>query len=333
MDVTIACATRVAFDLDSPRTEGLGGIETACIELARALATRGHGVTLLTRTHQTRAGAGVKNMALDALADLTGDVLVVASNAEWMKGSKHPRHVLWLHNRLALNKAARRGQIGPMLRHRPHAAFGSVAAERACSRLYPFASRHIIPLGVSAEFLTSRLDAPRSPRFVWASNPRGELKPTVQAWLRAHAQIPAGASFELFGVDEGSLGLSPAEAGKAGIVLHPRLTKADLAKSYESAAAMICPGSPGETFCLAAAEAQCAGLPVITLGTGALSERVQHGVNGLICRDMPQVSDAIVALARDPELLALLREGTHRIRPVMGWDRVAKLWESFLMRL
>ncbi|KAB2917034.1 MAG: glycosyltransferase family 4 protein [Hyphomicrobiaceae bacterium] len=333
MDITIACATRVAFHLDSPKAEGLGGIETASIEFAKSLAARGHAVTLLTRTDQTRAAAGVKNMALEALPDLTGDVLIVASNAEWMRGSKHSRHVLWLHNHLALNKAARRGQIGPMLRHRPHAVFGSVAAERACSRLYPFVSRHIIPLGVSAEFLSSRLDAPRSLRFVWASNPRGELKPTVQAWLRAHAQIPTGASFDLFGVDEGSLGLSPAQAGKASIVLHPRLTKADLARSYESAAAMVCPGSPGETFCLAAAEAQCAGLPVITLGTGALAERVQHGVNGLVCRDMTELADAVVALARDAELLGLLREGAQRMRPVMGWDRVAKLWESFLTRL
>lgn len=333
MHITIACPTKVAFNLESPRTEGLGGIETACTELAFALAERGHAVTLLTRTDQAKTSSGVINIGLDALADLSGDVLIVAGDARPIGHSRHPRNVLWFHNELAIEKAVRRGQIGPIMRYRPHAVFGGIIAERACSSLYPFASRQAIPLGVSAEFLSSRLDAPRSARFVWASKPRRELKSTIRAWLRAHTLMPEGSSFHLFGVDVEALGITEDQRRDADIVVHARQTKTALATFYETALAMICTGTRGETFCLAAAEAQCAGLPVVTLGIGALLERVQHGINGLVCRDMTQLSDALIAIARDKELSALLRDGAQRNRAVMGWHRVANLWESYLTSL
>jgi glycosyltransferase involved in cell wall biosynthesis len=333
MRVTIACATNVVFNLESPRSEGLGGIETACIELALALAARGHAVTLLTRTDKPMSLSGVANEKLDTLADVTGDALIVTNDARPFRLSRHTHRVLWFHNELPIEKGIRRGQLGAIVRYHPHAVFGGVVADRACSSLYPFASRQAIPLGVSAEFLSSRLDMSRSLKFVWISKPRRELKPTVEAWLRAHPRLPKGTSFHLFGVDQPALGIAVDEARRSDIVLHPRQTKAELATFYESAIAAICPGSKGETFCLAAAEAQCAGLPVLTLGIGALTERVQHGINGLVCRDTNQLSDALVEIATDTELCTLLRRGAQHNRALMSWDRVAALWEGWLKRL
>ena len=332
MQITIACPTKVSFNLHSPQSRGLGGIETACIELASALAVRGHAVTLLTPTDTSQSVAGVTNGSLDALGETTGDVLLIANDARPIGRSRHGCNVFWMHNPLALEKSVRKRQLGPIVRHRPHAVFGSIFAERDCSRLYPFGSRHTIPLGISAPFLSSRLDLPRSPHFVWASQPSRGLKPTVQAWLKAFPQMP-DASFHLFGARAERTGLTEAELRDANIVPHPRQTKAGLAAFYETASAMIYPGAADETFCLAAAEAQCAGLPVVTLGIGALADRVQHGVNGMICRNMDDLATTLVALFNDPDLLARLREGAQSLRPLMTWARVAKLWESLLMRL
>jgi glycosyltransferase involved in cell wall biosynthesis len=271
-------------------------------------------------------------VGLDAIDSINDGILIVANDATLFGRAHYPCNVMWIHNPLALEKAVRKGQMVPIIRHRPHAVFGGPLAEQVCSRFYPFASRNAIPLGISRPFLSSRLDRPRSPIFVWASQQQRGLKQTVQAWLRAASCMP-GASFHIFSANPESTGLTDARIRDASIVLHPRLTKASLAAFYETASAMIYPGAHDETFCLAAAEAQCAGLPVITLGIGSLSERVQHGINGLICRDMNDLTETVIAVFKDPDLLAHLREGAPAQRPLMTWARVAKLWESLLMRL
>jgi glycosyltransferase involved in cell wall biosynthesis len=332
MNLTIACPTKVSFHLESQQSQGLGGIETACIELANALAARGHAITLLTRTDAPRSAGGVINLPLEAFADTKGDALLSANDTRLLGAARHGRKVLWMHNPLTLEKSVRKGQLIPILRHRPHAVFGSLCAERGCSPLYPFASRHVIPLGISAPFLASRLDQARALRFVWASQPRRGLQPTLQAWLRAVPHL-RGASFHIFGAGAERTGLTEVEMCAGNIILQPRATKAALAGFYETAAAMIFPGAADETFCLAAAEAQCAGLPVLTLGIGALAERVQHGVNGLVCRDYDDLSHAIATLCKDPAHLARLREGAQALRSQMGWEHVAQLWESLLLRI
>ena len=62
VNITIACSTEVGFGIHLPSTVGLGGIETACVELSSALAARGHTITLLSRTEQNGCAGGVTNL-------------------------------------------------------------------------------------------------------------------------------------------------------------------------------------------------------------------------------------------------------------------------------
>ena len=44
---------------------------------------------------------------------------------------------------------------------------------------------------------------------------------------------------------------------------------------------MLVPGHKGEVFCLAAEEAKALCVPIVTMGFGSLSERVDHLKTGL----------------------------------------------------
>lgn len=333
MKITIVCGTKTAFDILSPRSQGLGGIETACIELSRGLAARGHVVTLVTRTDKRVSEGGVVNVGPDAVDGRGADVCIAASDARLLEKLRGRRHVFWVNNPLTLEKAFRRGQFLPMMRLRPHAVFDGDYAERSLSRLYPFASRSVIPYGVSAEFLSLQTGGKRALNFVWVSQVHRGLANTLGAWREALPRLPEEAAFHVFGIDPATWMMGEGETRNLRIVLHPRITKPALAAFYEGAIAMVYPGAHDEMFCLAAAEAMCAGLPVITMGIGALSERVQHGYNGLICRHQRQVAEAIVTLSRDAEFTAMLRQGALQYRPLAGWDRPAKMWESLFDRL
>ena len=308
----------------------LGGIETACLELGDALVDRGHEVRIAGRFPDHR-----KARPLDwtQLAGGDGGALISCNDARILQAGDFKTRVFWSHNPLAVEKAIRKKQFGPIWMHRPHAVFGSQDAMAALSPLLRFRSRNVIPLGVTALFESTATGSPRGLDFAFVSQAQRGLPETCRVWREMVSPAAPDGSLHVFGSSAEQAHITPEAAQAARILFHPRADKQDLARFYETATALICIGAADETFCLAAAEAQCAGLPVLTLGIGALCERVSHGVNGLRAASFEALAQDAVRLCRDQELVLFLRQGALRARGQYSWARSGKLWEDLLLRL
>ncbi len=140
------------------------------------------------------------------------------------------------------------------------------------------------------------------------------------------------AEFHLFGRTAEDCGMDPATLARLHIVLHPRATKQTLSEFYVTARLLLYPGARDETFCLAAAEAQCMGVPVVTRGIGALTERVQHQTNGLIAPGDAAFADAAIAMLTDNDLWQRLSTGAIAQRNLLRWEDVAAAWDALLSR-
>jgi glycosyltransferase involved in cell wall biosynthesis len=86
---------------------------------------------------------------------------------------------------------------------------------------------------------------------------------------------------------------------------------------------LLVPGHKGEIFCIAAEEARELCIPIITLGIGSLSERVEHGVTGFIAKDIKEFSDYTLELFNDKNLWISLRNNLFKLRGSKKWDKVA----------
>ena len=74
---------------------------------------------------------------------------------------------------------------------------------------------------------------------------------------------------------------------------------------------------------LKTAEYLAGGLPVICSDTPGHRHFIRDGVNGLLCPDDPSaLAEAILRLARDPQLLGQLRAGAFASAPRFDWDVV-----------
>ncbi|KQO73508.1 hypothetical protein ASF18_17145 [Methylobacterium sp. Leaf89] len=323
--VLFICATPVAFGLDTPPAIGLGGIESTNIALSRALARRGWAVTLATRRSGTVERDGVRNIPLGEAAACEADAVVTSNDPRPLRAHPGRRGIVWVHNPLNVEKSVRKGYLLPFLSLRPEAVFVGTLAARNMSPLYPFRRRHVVPHGVSPVFLTPEPTRGRSRDFVYASQPQRGLDRMLRLWRSAAPLIASGAKLHVFGSEQPD---SPDDRGP--VVFHPRRGAAALAAFYGTARAMVCPGSPDETFCLAAAEAQAMGLPVVTAGIGALAERVQHGVNGWIAGTDAAFAEAVVSLATQDDLWSELSAGALLQRRALTWERAAILWEAVL---
>ncbi|MCE4225141.1 glycosyltransferase family 4 protein [Methylobacterium sp. C25] len=332
MHILFICPTRARFDLATPASEGLGGIESTNLELCRALARRGYAVTLLTRTERVVEADGVVNRPLEELRGIRADVAVSSNEPRLLDGlAGSPRTVLWMHNPLPVEKAMRRGYLLPILRIRPDAVFVGEVAERAASRVYRFRSHLVIPHGLGESFCSAPVADGGSRDFVFASQQQRGLDRTLHAWKASGVHGALGGTLRVFGTARESLRPAAARALGPGVTFHPRQTAEALAQAYRGCRAMLYPGAIDETFCLAAAEAQAMGLPVVTLGIGALSERVRHGIDGLIARDDREFARFAALLARDDDLWRHLHEGALLQRSALTWERAALLWDSLLL--
>ena len=86
----------------------------------------------------------------------------------------------------------------------------------------------------------------------------------------------------------------------------------------------LIPGHKSELFCIAAEEARELCVPIITLGIGSLSERVDHGITGLIAKNTNEFAQYSIEIFQDLKLWKSLRENLIKKRSSKQWNIVAK---------
>jgi len=335
--ILFICNTPHSFNWQTKSIEGLGGIETTVVELTNALARLNYKVTAITNHKEYSNYKGVEWRSLKDINKISADIVISCNDARTFNGlsyttRSHARKITWLHNPLAIEKAIRKKQLWPILRHRPELVSVGTYLHKNTSIFFPFKKRHIIEHGVSDEFLSPPLQTyeARLPRAVWVSQKQRGLSQTLKIWNDTILPAVPKAEFHLFGITPHDCGMTHEELQKSHIILHPRATKRELAQFYNTARILLYPGAQDETFCLAAAEAQCMGLPVVTKGIGALSERVTHNYDGLIGKRKKDFSEMAIAALSNPALWQKLSLGALKKRTSSSWNKAAHHWHALI---
>ncbi|MGB6299896.1 MAG: glycosyltransferase family 4 protein [Rivularia sp. (in: cyanobacteria)] len=106
-----------------------------------------------------------------------------------------------------------------------------------------------------------------------------------------------------------------------------KLTPEELVKELEWAHVAILP-SQAESFGRAIAEAQAAGLPVISYDIGSIPEIVENGVTGWLAphKHVDKLAQAITEAIQNPEkTFHMGMKGRDRVTKLFSWENTAKL--------
>ena len=306
-----------------------GGVEIATAMLVRALAQAGHAVTVLAGTAPAeRDGDG----ALWAPSAEGPADLVIANRApKLFKSLPNGRRVLWMHN--PARYLAKPRHAIPLLLARPRIVVLGPSHRASLPRLFAGAAVEI-PLAVAPPFTTGgTARAAPPPRAVFASNPLRNLDALLAIWAARILPAVPGASLHIYagaGVYGGAQKLADRAAPvmqraahTPGVVLRGPQPRAVLAESYARARAMLYLGDPGETFCLAVAEAQAMGLPCILGAEGAVAERVRDGQTGIVARDHDAFAEAAIRILRDDAAWSAMHHAALTQPPPPDWAEVA----------
>ncbi|TAD88128.1 MAG: glycosyltransferase family 1 protein [Alphaproteobacteria bacterium] len=334
----------VSFDGASAASGAIGGAEGAVVALVEALAARGHEVIAATRCVAPSTWRGVTWMPVGHLAQLSSSPvdLYIANRSNHLIGHLPAarRRVFWLHNPAGYLLKLR--YLWPLWRWRPHLVFAGPTHAASCPGWVPDGGRSMIPLGVSPEFLAApmRSEAP-PPVAVFASNPLRGLDWVLDRWQEIHQAVPearlrvySGLSVYRGGADRhraAAEAVLARAATSAGVDLCAPVGRAELARVYASEVrVMLYQGDAGETFCLALAEAQAAGLPAVIGELGAVPERIVSGTTGFVAAEPASfVHHAVRLLGDSPLWIAQHRAAVTQQRS-LTWDRAAERFEALL---
>jgi glycosyltransferase involved in cell wall biosynthesis len=330
------------FDGDSPGRRPLGGVESATIALAEALARRGHEVAVHASPAAPATIRGVAWRSLKAGLPLRADLYIANRDHELLLGVPFARRrVLWVHNPA--------GELGTAHRAKMALLPPTVVVLGAYHRgtCPPWMTRHrivTIPLAVADTFRSPVLaEAAPPPVAIFTSNPARNLEWLLELWagriqprLRA-AELHLYSGPEVYQMTSGTgfenmrriLARADALAGQ-GVVRHVPVGRAELAQRVAVARAMLYRGHEQETFCLALAEAQALGVPCVVQPIGSAPERVRDGVTGHVAEDDDAfVEHALAVLGDDTHWLRLHRAACA-LQHDRGWDDVALDFEALL---
>lgn len=325
------------FTGKSLRQGPLGGIQTATVMLAETLAARGHVVSVHGMVAADERYENVLYRPLYTPWGEEDDLVVSNCVAKLFPYAKGKKRALWLHGPARYMRKPR--HLIPYLRFHPSLVFLGDYHRSTWLKWIPAFHPKIIPHGVGAPFINApALAVPPGPRAIFLSNPRRNLDWILALWSRyIHAAMPTAqihiyAGRGNYGArkdDKLDAALAKVEPYAAkGVFLHDPLPKEHLVSAMQKSRVMLYRGDPGETFCFAAAEAQAAGVPLVTAGLGSLGERVVDGKTGFL-RDEPQAfAEAALRLLREDALWQKQHEAALAMRESLSWGKVAAAWEE-----
>ena len=331
----------IAFDGATAEAGPLGGAETAFVALAEALVARGHDVRAFSRGAASLRHRGVSWATIDTAAPRSCDLYIGNRGHRLIGLVPCPRRrVLWLHNpahylrkpRLSLRIAWHR----PLL-----VTTGAYHASTIPSWLLD-GGRVVIPYGVLDRFRHAEPREPPAPRAVFTSNPLRGLDWLLDLWVgRIKPAVPAAelhiyAGNAVYGgagkyADRINSILARADTlREAGIYKHEPVGREQLVDVLTAARAMLYRGDPGETFCLALAEAQALGVPAVVTPLGSVGERVADNVSGRVANSDDAFVEAAIATLRDDDLWRQWHKGALARQRGLSWDEVAQRFEALI---
>jgi len=332
----------IAFDGATAEAGPLGGAETAFVALAEALAARGHRV-------EARSNCGAALCHKDvAWAPLTNGVpegcdLYIGNRGHRVIGlvPYARRRLFWLHNPGRYLRKPR--FLWLLARYRPILVTTGEYHAQTVPRWIPCGGRATIPYGMLDQFRQAREREPPPPIAVFTSNPQRGLDWLLDLWAQRIAPAVPGAELHIYagaavyrGIGdkrarqmEAVLARAVALAGK-GIRRHPPVGREALAQVLAGARVMLYRGDPGETFCLALAEAQAMGLPAVVQPLGSVVERVLDGETGRIATTDAAFAEVAVTLLHDDDLWRRYHRAALARQRGLSWDEVAAKFEALI---
>ena len=309
--------TPVPYTANDLNSKLIRGGENAIIHLSNELSKLGNEVEVYNSNKNDSTIDDVKWFNLSsANKNSTYDVAFTNNDIRLFNNVIARKYVAFSHSIQTIEKFIRKGQLFSYLKYKPKIVLLSDYHRKKRNYLLKLFGTINLNWAVDPLFLKSELNENLiENRAIFTSRRDRNLDMLIKLWIKNI--FPKNKSVKLY--------TTPSELIDNNYNIFERnfgdkkLMIQDLIKSK----VLLVPGHKAELYCIAAEEARELCIPIVTLGIGSLSERVQHGITGFVAKNYEEFAYHTLKLFNDDKLWKNLRHNLIKLRGSKKWSKVA----------
>ncbi len=319
MKICFLDSNPIDYNANDLHTNKIRGAETALINLANNLQKLGHTIFVFNNTSSKINIYGVEWNNLKATStNHFFDIAISNNDIRLFDLVSSNKKVAISHSIQTIEKFIRKKQLLAYLKHKP--IIGLLGKYHDNNRNFFLKMFGVIPLewGVDDIYIDRIIDEKiiDNNKCIFTSNRDRNLDFLINIWSKYIYPIKVNSK----------LYITPIEKNLEGVNIFNRKfgTKDELILDILSSRLCLLPGHKGEVFCIAAEEARELCVPIITMGIGSLSERIDNGKTGLIASNQKQFAEFSIELMNNDILWNKMRKHMLNLRGSKNWLNISK---------
>mgnify|MGYP001183112362 FL=1 len=318
MNICFLENTLFQYNANDLYSNKLRGAESVLINLSNALANNGHKVTVINNCKQNEVINNVKWLNINNYNNKGYFDLAFSNNdTRLFDKIEAKKKILISHSLQSIEKFIRKKQLKSYLKHRPKVLLISDYHQQNRSRLLKLFGFIKSGWAVDDIFIkTNIVEKKPENTAIFTSKSDRNLDLLLNIWKELI--YPNIKNCKLL-VPSSNIDLN-----HESIVVRERGSQKDLINDLLSSKIYLIPGHKAELFCLAAEEARELCIPIVTLGIGCLSERVEHGYTGFVANNREEFANYTIKLFKDDNLYNEFRKNLLKKRGFNNWNNTAK---------
>ena len=317
MKICFLDSVNVPYTSEDLFSKNIRGAENILIHLSTELSKLGNLVQVFNNTTKEIVINNVKwSNIKKANTNIIYDIALTNNDIRLFNTIKANKYVAFSHSIQSVEKFIRKGQLISFFKYKPKIVLLSKYHTKNRNYLLKMFGKINLDWAVDSLFLETNLnDNIIEDRAIFTSRSDRNLNLLIDIWKKNI--FPKNKSIKLY--------TTPSELIDNNYNIFARHfdDKTLLVRDLLRSKALLVPGHKGEIYCIAAEEARELCIPIVTLGIGSLSERVQHGVTGFIAKDSREFANYTLQIFNDQNLWKKLRHNLIRLRGSKRWNNIA----------
>tara|TARA_B100001057_G_scaffold500057_1_gene613216 strand:+ start:3443 stop:4417 length:975 start_codon:yes stop_codon:yes gene_type:complete len=314
MNICFIDNNNISYNHNSLENKEIRGAEKTLINLSLKLNKLGHKITVLNHTDKNVQYENLRWININNYNEnITYDLAVSNNDLNNFKYIKSKKNIAISYSIQSIEKFLRKNQLIAFLKYKPKIfLIGSYHKSKRNILTRVFGSC-IIDLAVDDIFINTKLfNNIDNNKALFSSYPDRNLDILISIWTN-HI-YKNDKKLKLF--------ITPIKKNleHLNIINRKFLNRKELINELLSSRILLVPGHKAELYCLAAEEARELCIPIVTLGIGALRERVIHNKTGFIAKSHEDFANYTLQLFNDNEMWNEIRNNLLNMRNSNNWD-------------
>ena len=314
MKICFVDTAKLEYSSKDINSKNIRGGESSLINLSKNISKFGNDVYVFNNCKNELFNNKYNWLNINRIKNFKDnfDIIVSNNDTKILSNFNCNRKFVLSHSILTLEKSIRKGQLLSYFLNKPKYLLLGNYHKQQMSKVFSLYGSQVINYGVDEIFEKQVLPENIDENLAFfTSRQDRNLNILIEVWKN-----------KVFKKNKNSrLLITPVSKNynKYNIYNRKMLDKHNFIKELVKSRMVILPGHKAELYCIAALEALELCLPVVTMGIGSLSERVDHGKTGLISKSQDDFADNINELFNNNSLWSEIKSNLKKRRGKNSW--------------